>query len=53
MNQLEITPTQALENLAQAAAQFRGTRADHEILERCVRVLAAIVQPPQADKKEE
>lgn len=53
MTQPEITPVQALENLAQAAAQFRGTRADHELIERCVRVLAALVQPPQAEKKEE
>lgn len=47
------TPKQALEILAQAAAEFRGTRKDHEMIERCVRVLAAIVQPKQLEEKTE
>lgn len=43
-----ITPKQALEILAQAAAQFRGTRSEHELLERAIRTLAPVVEP--ADK---
>mgnify|MGYP003330297301 CR=1 FL=1 len=30
----QLTPKQALEILAQAANQFRGTRQEHEIIER-------------------
>ena len=40
-----ITPKQALEILAQAAAQFRGTRQEHELLERAIRTLAPLVEP--------
>jgi hypothetical protein len=47
MNQTEITTKQALEVLAQAAAQFRGTRQEHELLEKAIRVLAPLVEPPQ------
>jgi hypothetical protein len=39
------TPKQALEILAQAAAQFRGTRAEHEILEKALRTLVPLVEP--------
>ena len=42
-----LTPKQALEILAQAAAQFRGTRSEHELLERAIRTLATVVEPPQ------
>ena len=42
-----LTPKQALEILAQAAAQFRGTRSEHERLERAIRTLATVVEPPQ------
>lgn len=37
------TPKQALEILAQAAAQFRGTRAEHELLEKALRTLVPLV----------
>jgi len=40
-----LTPKQALEILAQAAAQFRGTRSEHELLERAFRTLAPLVEP--------
>lgn len=46
-----LTPKQALELLAQAAAQFRGTRTDHELIEKAVRLLATLVEPP-AGKEE-
>ena len=39
------TPKQALEILAQAATQFRGTRAEHEIIEKAIRTLAPLVEP--------
>ena len=41
-----LNPKQALEILAQAAAQFRGTRQEHELLERAIRTLAPLVEPP-------
>jgi hypothetical protein len=44
-----LAPKQALEILAQAAAQFRGTRSEHELLERAVRALAVIIEPPQSE----
>jgi len=37
-------PKQALEILAQAAAQFRGTRAEHEIIEKALRTLVPLVE---------
>lgn len=43
-----ITPKQALEILAQAAAQFRGTRQEHELLERAIRTLAPLVEDKPA-----
>ena len=39
------TPKQALEILAQAAAQFRGTRSEHELLEKALRTLVPLVEP--------
>lgn len=45
MDTQTLTPKQALEILAQAAAQFRGTRQEHEILERALRTLAPLVEP--------
>ena len=47
MQQQELTNKQALEILAQAAAQFRGTRSEHELLERAIRTLATVVEPSQ------
>jgi len=47
MQQQELTNKQALEILAQAAAQFRGTRSEHELIERAVRTLSPLVEPPQ------
>lgn len=41
-----LTPKQALELLAQTAAQFRGTRSDHELIEKAIRVLAPLVESP-------
>ena len=42
-----LTPKQALEILAQAAAQFRGTRSEHELIDRAVRTLSQVVEPAQ------
>lgn len=39
-----LTPKQALEVLAQAAIQFRGTRAEHELIERAFRTIAPLVE---------
>ena len=42
-----LTPKQALEILAQAASQFRGTRSEHELIERAFKTLLPVVEPPQ------
>jgi len=41
-----ITPKQALDILAQTAMQFRGTRQEHEIIERALKTLAPLVDSP-------
>lgn len=48
-----MTPAQALDILAQAAAQFRGTRQDHQNLEQAIRLLLPIVTPPVEETKTE
>lgn len=44
-----LTPKQALEILSQAAAQFRGTRQEHEILGRAISTLAPLVESPKPE----
>jgi len=48
MDQNQLTTKQALEILAQAAAQFRGTRAEHELIEKALRTLAPLVEQPKS-----
>lgn len=43
-----MTPEQALQILAQAAAEFRGTRKDHDMLEQAVRTLSGLLPKPEA-----
>ena len=43
----QLTPKQALELLAKVAAQFRGTRSEHELIERAFRTLTPLVEPAQ------
>lgn len=45
-----ITAQQGLEVIAQALAQFRGTRADHELLERAVRAVQEGIKTNEAPK---
>jgi len=52
MNNQEITPLQGLEVLAQALAQFRGTRQEHELLERSFRVVETAVKAYDAKPAE-
>ena len=40
-----MDPKQALSILSQAAAQFRGTRQDHEVLEQALVAIQKIVEP--------
>lgn len=42
-----MTPEQALNILSQAAAEFRGTRREHEMLEQAVRVLSGALPKPE------
>lgn len=51
MNPNEMNPTQALELLAQAAIQFRGTLQEHQSLQEAVRVLNEVVNPPVTDEE--
>lgn len=46
-----MDPKQALSILSQAAAQFRGTRQDHEVLEQALNALQKLVEPsvPESD----
>ena len=48
-----MDPKQALNILSQVAAQFRGTRQDHELLEQALNALQKLVEPsvqkPQSD----
>jgi hypothetical protein len=48
-----MDPKQALSILSQAAAQFRGTRQDHELLEQALNALQKLVEPsvqkPESD----
>jgi len=52
MNNQEITPIQGLEVLAQALAQFRGTRQEHELLERSFRAVEKAVKAYDAKPAE-
>jgi hypothetical protein len=47
----KLTPQQALDLLAQAAAQFRGTRQEHELLARALSVLSAAISEAPAPKE--
>lgn len=40
-----MDPKQALNILSQAAAQFRGTRQDHEVLEQALVAIQKLVEP--------
>ena len=46
-----MDPKQAVNILSQVAAQFRGTRQDHEVLEQALNALQKLVEPqkPQSD----
>ena len=46
MNQNQLTPEQALQNLAHVAAAFRGTAQEHDILRQSVEALAKAIQAP-------
>lgn len=46
MNQNQLTPEQALQNLAHVAAAFRGTAQEHEILRQSIDTLAKAIQAP-------
>jgi hypothetical protein len=43
---MNLSPAQALDLLTQAAAQFRGTRQEHELLEKAVATLAGVLPKP-------
>ncbi len=46
-----MDPKQAVNILSQVAAQFRGTRQDHELLEQALAALQKLVEPqkPETD----
>lgn len=46
-----MTPKEALENLARAAALYRGTLAEHQALQESLRVLSELIPQPQEESK--
>lgn len=46
-----MTPVEALKLLSQATGDFRGTRADHQMIIQAIQVLQALVdaQPKEAE----
>jgi hypothetical protein len=46
-----MQPDQALQVLAQVAAEFRGTRKDHEMIEQALRTISTLIPKP-AEKTE-
>ena len=48
----QITPADALETLANAAAQYRGTLQEHQVIQQCVQVLQSAITPQEPDKDE-
>ena len=42
---------EALDNLNQVCAEFKGTRADHIVLQQSLRVLEDATKPKKEDKK--
>ena len=44
MNQADMKPEEALQNLDGAAACFQGNRQQHEILARSVAILKTIIE---------
>lgn len=51
MSNTSLTTKQALEVLAQAAAEFKGSRRDHELIEQAVRALQPLVEPKEEPKQ--
>lgn len=47
----QLTTAQALDLLAQVAAQYRGTRQEHELLSRALSVLSSAVNPAVSVKE--
>lgn len=47
---MPMTPKQALDILAQAAAEFRGNRQDHIKLEEAVKTLLPLVEPKPVEE---
>lgn len=42
-----LTPKQSLELLVQVATQFRGTRIEHELIEKAFKVLGELIEPKE------
>ena len=51
----QITPADAVETLANAGAQYRGTLQEHQILQQCLQILRdnnAALEAIKAEQKE-
>ena len=53
MNRDEITPRNALKNLDEAAAEFRGNRQQHQYLVACVNRLKKFISEQEDSDAEE
>ena len=49
----QITPADALQTLANAAAQYRGTLQEHQVIQQCVQVLRENNEALEAIKAEQ
>lgn len=47
----QITPQQGLDVIAQALQQFRGTRSEHELLERAFRAVHEAIKAAAAQNE--
>ena len=49
----QITPADALQTLANAASQYRGTLQEHQVIQQCVQVLKENNEALEAIKAEQ
>ena len=48
-----MSPTEALGILEKVAYDYRGTRAEHDLIDRSIKCLASTINPPAPPKVDE
>lgn len=51
MENMTMTPDEALDILRQATVGYRGTKRDHELFDIALGVLLAVIAPPAPPKE--